>query len=369
MLGRILAEARVSPSRAGRDDPVRRDRRHAPPLPDPADPPAELGRGGRPAPRRARVRLRRRRDPGRPDHPAGRLDRARPGRSAATPRPRPRPTSSCSSWGSASRKDPRVDPGTMELPAKRLGAGHPRAGPGRLAGRGRGQADPPGRRVQARRSPPASTGSSSTARSTTAAQRVSLPDLLAAARRGETMVTLGDGSMGMLPEEWLKKYGMLVDLGTEEDGHLRFGNAQAGLLDALLAAQPEIRVDAAFEKVRQSAPPVRGGRAARGPRRASTASSGPTSARAWAGSTTSRSSASAASSPTTWAWARRSRCSPCSSGGGSAGRRRGRRWPSSPGRSSSTGSQEAAKFTPRLRVLDYTGPTATPSARRSATTT
>jgi len=56
----------------------------------------------------------------------------------------------------------------------------------------------------------------------------------------------------VLPEEWLKKYGLLVDLGTEEDGRLRFGGAQAGLLDALLAAQPGIRVDEAFEKARQS---------------------------------------------------------------------------------------------------------------------
>ncbi len=59
--------------------------------------------------------------------------------------------------------------------------------------------------------------------------------------------------MGMLPEEWLKKYGMLADLATDaENGNLRFSSAQAGMLDALLAAQPEIRVDAAFEKVRQN---------------------------------------------------------------------------------------------------------------------
>ena len=96
-------------------------------------------------------------------------------------------------------------------------------------------------------------------------QEVALPDLLDAARRGETMVTLGDGSMGMLPEDWLKKYGMLVDLGTAENGHLRFSSAQAGLLDALLAAQPEIQVDAGFAKVRAVAPRVRGGQAARGP--------------------------------------------------------------------------------------------------------
>ena len=82
-------------------------------------------------------------------------------------------------------------------------------------------------------------------------QSVTLPDLLAAARRGETMVALGDGSMGMLPEEWLKKYGMLADLGHRRGRPPPVRRAQAGLLDALLAAQPEIQVDAAFEKVRQ----------------------------------------------------------------------------------------------------------------------
>ena len=104
---------------------------------------------------------------------------------------------------------------------------------------------------------------------------------------------------------------MLADLGTAEDGRLRFGNEQAGLLDALLAAQPEIRCDAAFTKVREQLHQLRGGRAARRAGRASTASSAPISARASAGSTTSRSSTSAASSPTTWAWARRSRCWRC----------------------------------------------------------
>ena len=85
-------------------------------------------------------------------------------------------------------------------------------------------------------------------------QSVPLPELLAAARRGDTMVELGDGSMGMLPEEWLKKYGLLADLGTTDGEGLRFGRAQAGLLDALLAAQPDIRVDMAFGKIRQALP-------------------------------------------------------------------------------------------------------------------
>ena len=39
------------------------------------------------------------------------------------------------------------------------------------------------------------------------------PRLLEALRRGETCVVLDDGSLGMLPEEWLKKYGLLARLG------------------------------------------------------------------------------------------------------------------------------------------------------------
>jgi superfamily II DNA or RNA helicase len=80
----------------------------------------------------------------------------------------------------------------------------------------------------------------------------SLPQLLAALRRGDTMVRLGDGSFGLLPEEWLARFAPLAGLGTGEHGddHLRFSANQAGLLDALLAAQPEVRVDEAFERVR-----------------------------------------------------------------------------------------------------------------------
>ena len=83
-------------------------------------------------------------------------------------------------------------------------------------------------------------------------QRVALPEILAAARKGESMIALGDGSMGMLPEDWLRKYGLLTDLGEAAEGDvLRFGKAQAGLLDALLAAQPGATCDAEFRKVRK----------------------------------------------------------------------------------------------------------------------
>jgi superfamily II DNA or RNA helicase len=76
-----------------------------------------------------------------------------------------------------------------------------------------------------------------------------LVTLLESLRRGETTVTLGDGSVGLLPEEWLARYGMLASLGQVEGGSLRFQKNQAGLLDVLLSAQPEIDVDASFAKI------------------------------------------------------------------------------------------------------------------------
>jgi len=79
----------------------------------------------------------------------------------------------------------------------------------------------------------------------------SLPQLLAALRRGDTMVPLGDGSFGLLPEEWLQRFAPLAGLGSAQKDHLRFRQNQAGLLDALLAAQPEVRVDELFARVRE----------------------------------------------------------------------------------------------------------------------
>jgi len=78
----------------------------------------------------------------------------------------------------------------------------------------------------------------------------SLPDLLAALKRGESVVKLGDGTFGLLPEDWLKKYGLLAGLGQTEEDHLRFSRSQLGLLDALLASQPEASFDATFAQAR-----------------------------------------------------------------------------------------------------------------------
>jgi superfamily II DNA or RNA helicase len=77
-----------------------------------------------------------------------------------------------------------------------------------------------------------------------------LPALLAAMKRGENLIQLDDGTYGMVPEEWLKKYGALAGMGTTEGDHLRFRRTQVGLLDALLDSQPEATCDAVFGKVR-----------------------------------------------------------------------------------------------------------------------
>jgi len=78
-----------------------------------------------------------------------------------------------------------------------------------------------------------------------------LPDLLAAARSGNSFVPLGDGTMGLLPEQWLEKYGRLAALGTPDGGSLRFKPTQVGLLDALIATQPDVAMDAVFMRARE----------------------------------------------------------------------------------------------------------------------
>jgi len=75
---------------------------------------------------------------------------------------------------------------------------------------------------------------------------VALPELLKAARAGDEYVQLDDGSFGLLPEDWLKKYGGLLEMGQETEDGVRFVPSQALILDALLAAQSETKLDKAF---------------------------------------------------------------------------------------------------------------------------
>ncbi len=78
-----------------------------------------------------------------------------------------------------------------------------------------------------------------------------LPQLLAALRRGDAMVTLDDGSYGLLPEEWLRRFGAVAAMGETHGDHIRFRPNQAGVLDALLATMPAVDCDEAFRRMRQ----------------------------------------------------------------------------------------------------------------------
>jgi superfamily II DNA or RNA helicase len=77
-----------------------------------------------------------------------------------------------------------------------------------------------------------------------------LPVLLAALQRGDNLVKLDDGTFGLLPEQWLNKFGLLAGLGQAQDDHLRFTKSQIGVLDALLLAQPKATYDAVFAQAR-----------------------------------------------------------------------------------------------------------------------
>lgn len=81
-------------------------------------------------------------------------------------------------------------------------------------------------------------------------QVATMPQLLAAARSGDKLVKLGDGTFGVLPDEWLAQYGLLAALGDADGDQIKFSKKQVGLLDALLATIPEATWDESFTKLR-----------------------------------------------------------------------------------------------------------------------
>lgn len=80
---------------------------------------------------------------------------------------------------------------------------------------------------------------------------VSFPELLRALERGDSTVRLDDGSLGILPEEWLEQIGAISGLAVTTEEGMRFNNSQAILLDALLATQDDVELDSGFEDLRE----------------------------------------------------------------------------------------------------------------------
>ena len=80
-------------------------------------------------------------------------------------------------------------------------------------------------------------------------QRASLPQLLDAIRRRQGTVLLDDGTYGILPEHWMREFAPLA-LGSRSGDRVRFASSQMALLDALLAERPAVSWDAAAAKAR-----------------------------------------------------------------------------------------------------------------------
>ena len=65
-------------------------------------------------------------------------------------------------------------------------------------------------------------------------QQVALRDIRKAILSKQNIVVLGDGTFGVLPEEWLEQYGMLLKMGEEQkDGLLRVSKLHFTLIDEL----------------------------------------------------------------------------------------------------------------------------------------
>ncbi len=60
-----------------------------------------------------------------------------------------------------------------------------------------------------------------------------LQDVQKAIKKGETMVALSDGSMGIIPEDWLTKFGMVMKMGHAKSGSLKISKMHFTVVDEL----------------------------------------------------------------------------------------------------------------------------------------
>ena len=85
-----------------------------------------------------------------------------------------------------------------------------------------------------------------------AGDRMELTKILEAVSRGNRFIELEDGSQGLLPSSWMETYDSLAKLArSETEDGLRFLPSQALIVDALLTAMPPADVDTAFAKLRE----------------------------------------------------------------------------------------------------------------------
>ncbi|MCB9047347.1 MAG: SNF2 helicase associated domain-containing protein [Chitinophagales bacterium] len=79
-------------------------------------------------------------------------------------------------------------------------------------------------------------------------QAVGITDVKRAIKQKQNFIKLGDGSIGLLPEEWLQKYALLIKMGEEKGGKLRLKKFHFSVLDEMLEDLDE---DAMVEELEQ----------------------------------------------------------------------------------------------------------------------
>lgn len=77
---------------------------------------------------------------------------------------------------------------------------------------------------------------------------VSVPALLEALRRNSNTVVLDDGTMGILPAEWLQQHKAMFELGETTADGVRYRRTQAFVIDSLFA-DLDVKTDMDFERI------------------------------------------------------------------------------------------------------------------------
>ena len=95
--------------------------------------------------------------------------------------------------------------------------------------------------------------------------QVRMPALLQSLRRNQKTVVLDDGSIGILPEEWLQQHGKLAEFGEATDDGIRFHRSQAFVLDSLLA-DLDVKKDIDYQRLVQQLKRFEGVKPAKQPR-------------------------------------------------------------------------------------------------------
>lgn len=86
-------------------------------------------------------------------------------------------------------------------------------------------------------------------------QRVGIADIKKALASKQSFVQLGDGTLGILPDEWLKKYSLLFKVGDGKSDKLRLSKYHMSVIDELYenrnASELSFALDEKFERLRE----------------------------------------------------------------------------------------------------------------------